>query len=157
MCRDKFECIWKMFYFTDPSSEDPDDSLKKLQGFLENLGNSFWYNYTRYLNFSVDEYLSFLKNGWSFESITFGYCTYKRTFNQLLQPNLLRSKRNSTEVSHPMYNCFLAPYSRKLKYRSYRAPFEYSLAFKTATKAETARPVDFNTSTLLNQDVHNCI
>ena len=157
MCRDKFECIWKMLYFTDSSSEDQDDTLKKLRGFLENLGNYFWYNYTRDQSYSVDEYLSFLKNGWSFESIAFGYCMYKRTFNQLLQPKLLRSKRNSAEVSHPMCNCLLAPYSRKLKYCSYRDPFEYSLAFKTAIKAKSARPFDFITSTLLSQDEYNSI
>ena len=36
-----------------------------------------------------------------------------------------------------MYNCTLAPYTRKPKYRSYRAPFKYSLAFKMANKAKS--------------------
>ena len=43
--RDKFERIRKMLHFTDPISEDPEDSLIKLRGFLEKLGNSFRNNY----------------------------------------------------------------------------------------------------------------
>ena len=37
-----------------------------------------------------------------------------------------------------MYNCTLAPYSRKSKYRScYRIPFQYPFSFKMATKAKS--------------------
>ena len=43
--RDKLERIRKMLHFTDPISEDPEDSLIKLRGFLEKLGNSFRNNY----------------------------------------------------------------------------------------------------------------
>ena len=57
MCRDIFESIWKILYFTDPCLEDPDNSLKKLGGYLENLGNSFRYNCIQDQNYSVDEYL----------------------------------------------------------------------------------------------------
>ena len=61
MHRDKFERIRKMLHFTDPFSEDPADSLSKLRGFLEKLGNSFRNNYTPNQNISVDEYLSLWK------------------------------------------------------------------------------------------------
>lgn len=62
----------------------------------------------------------------------------------------MKSKRNFMAVSHSMmYNFALAPYSRKSKYRSYRAPLEYSLAFKMETKAKSTRTADKNTFTLL--------
>ena len=57
---------------------------------------------------------------------------------------------------HPMYNCTLVPYSRKSKYRSYRVSFEYPLASKMVTKANSTPPGDFNTTTLLSYDVCNC-
>lgn len=102
-----------------------------------------WYKQEQHLKKSLDKCTNQLESG--------------VLSKLLLQPKLLRSKWNSAEVSHPMCNCLLAPYSRKLKYCSYRDPFEYSLAFKTAIKAKSARPVDFITSTLLSQDVYNCI
>ena len=86
--------------------------------------------------------------------ISFGHCMYKCTC--LLQPNLLGSKRNSGEVSHLIYNGTLGAYSRKSKYRSYGASFEYTLAFKMATKAKSTHPGDFNTITLLCYDKYNC-
>ena len=58
MRRGKFERIRKMLHFTDPVSEDPADSLAKLSGFLEKLGNSFRNNYTPNQKISVDEHLS---------------------------------------------------------------------------------------------------
>ena len=55
-----------------------------------------------------------------------------------------------------MYNCTLVPYSRKSKYRSYRASFEYPLASKMVTKAKSTPPGDFNMTTLLSDDMYNC-
>ena len=60
-----------------------------------------------------------------------------------------------------MYNFTLVPYSRKSKYRShpskyrnYQAPFEYPLAFKMATKANSTRSGDSNNS-LFSRDMHD--
>ena len=41
MRRDKFQHIRKLLHFTDQLSEDPADSLAKLRGFLEKIGNFF--------------------------------------------------------------------------------------------------------------------
>ena len=73
---------------------------------------------------------------------------YKCT--KLLQPNLLGSERNVTEVSYPVYNWTLGPYSWKSKYDSYWASFQSTLASKMATKAKPTLPGDFNTTSLLS-------
>ena len=79
----------------------------------------------------------------------FNHCMY------YILPNLMGSKRNILEVSHPMYNCTLAPYSRKSKYYSCGTTFEYPLASEIATKAKSTPPSDFN-ATLLSHDTYNC-
>ena len=79
----------------------------------------------------------------------FNHCMY------YILPNLMGSKRNILEVSHPMYNCTLAPYSRKSKYCSCGTTFEYPLASEIATKAKSTPPSDFN-ATLLSHDTYNC-
>ena len=84
----------------------------------------------------------------------FGHCMYKCTL--LLQPHLIGSKQNITEVSHPMYSCALALYSRKSKYHSYCTSFEYPFTTKMAIKAKSTAPDKFNTTTLLSHDIYNC-
>ena len=79
----------------------------------------------------------------------FNHCMY------YILPNLMGSKRNILEVSHPMYNCTLAPYSRKSKYCSCGTTFEYPLASEIATKPKSTPPSDFN-ATLLSHDTYNC-
>ena len=74
----------------------------------------------------------------------------------LLQPNLLRSKQNFMKISHQMYNSTLTPYLCKSKYRSYRAPFEYSLAFKMVTKPTSTLSGHFYVYTSLHSDIYNC-
>ena len=74
----------------------------------------------------------------------------------LLQPNLLRSKQNFMKIIHQMYNSTLAPYLCKSKYRSYRAPFEYSLAFKMVTKPTSTLSGHFYVYTSLYSDIYNC-
>ena len=61
MRHDKFERIKKMLRFNNLLFEDSEDSLAKLRGFIEKLGNSFRKIYTPYQNISVDEYLSLRK------------------------------------------------------------------------------------------------
>ena len=79
----------------------------------------------------------------------FNHCMY------CILPNLMGSKRNISEVSHPMYYCTLALNSRKSKYCSCRTTFEYPLASEIATKAKSTPPSDFN-ATLLSHDTYNC-
>ena len=61
MRHDKFELIKKMLRFNDLLFEDSEDSLAKLRGFIEKLGNSFRKIYTPNQNISVDGYLSLRK------------------------------------------------------------------------------------------------
>jgi len=61
MRRDRFEQIRKMIHFTDPLSENHEDSLSKLKSFLDALRTSFRANYTPSKHIAVDEYLSLWK------------------------------------------------------------------------------------------------
>ena len=61
MRRDRFEQIRKMLHFTNPLSEDPQDSLSKLNTFLDSLRETFRANYKPEKHLAVDEYLSLWK------------------------------------------------------------------------------------------------
>jgi len=67
MRRDRFEQIRKMVHFTDPLSEDPLNSLRKLDTFLNSLREKFRANYTPTKFVAVDEYLSLWKGRLSFK------------------------------------------------------------------------------------------
>ena len=58
MRRDRFEQIRLMIHFTDPLEENPEDSLRKLWSFLEELPSKFVTNYMPTQHVAVDEYLS---------------------------------------------------------------------------------------------------
>ena len=61
MRRDRFEQIRKMLHFTDPLLEDSQESLAKLNTFLNSLRETFRANYTPEQHLAVDEYLSLWK------------------------------------------------------------------------------------------------
>jgi len=67
MRRDRFEQIRKMVHFTDPLSEDPLNSLRKLDTFMNSLREKFIANYTPTKFVAVDEYLSLWKGRLSFK------------------------------------------------------------------------------------------
>ena len=61
MRRDRFEQIRKMLHFANPLEENPEDSLTKLNFFLDTLRTQFRSNYTPSKHVAVDEYLSLWK------------------------------------------------------------------------------------------------
>jgi len=62
MRRDRFEQIRKMIHLTNPLEENPDESLAKLNSFLDILRSNFRHNYTPDQHVVVDEYLSLWKS-----------------------------------------------------------------------------------------------
>lgn len=68
MRRDRLERIRKMLYdVNNPLEENYEDSLCKLEGFLDALRSSFSANYTPSQHFAVDEYLSLWKGRLGFK------------------------------------------------------------------------------------------
>ena len=67
MRRDRFEQIRKMVHFTDSLLEDSQDSLSKLNTFLDTLREKFRANYKPEQHLAVDEYFSLWKGRLKFK------------------------------------------------------------------------------------------
>ena len=66
MPRTRFKVLRIMIHFSSPTDFEPDDPLKKLRTFLDDLSGKFRDNYIPSENIAVDEYLSLWKGRPSF-------------------------------------------------------------------------------------------